>query len=83
MNLGLRGIVWEGEVVAWPTILMTHDQAFAAYPPLREYTARWRQWDNEAGAKVDFDKPVSDEDKAMVLDYIEKVQGIRPPESRW
>lgn len=79
MTLGLRGIVWEGEVVAWPTILMDHNAAFATWPPLAEYTCRWRQWDNEAGAKVDFDPGCSDEDKTKVLDYIEKVQGIRPP----
>lgn len=83
MVLGLRGIVWSGEVIAWPTILMTHDQAFAAYSPLRKYTCRWRQWDNEPGANVDFDPGASKEDQQKVLDYIEKVQGQRPPQSRW
>lgn len=54
MILAWRGVVDEdGDVVAWPTLLLDHNQAFATLGRLRNYRARWRQW--EPGGRIDFD----------------------------
>lgn len=63
-----RGVVFNGEVRAWPTILMTHNEAFAVFPPLAEYTARWRQW--KSGGAIDFDNDVTPEDRALVERWV-------------
>jgi hypothetical protein len=49
---------------------MTHNEAFTVIPQLRNYTARFRQW--EAGEPVDFDKdpPASAADRALVEEFI-------------
>lgn len=72
MRPAWRGVVFHGEVWAWPTLLFDHNAAFAAWVPLgEEYTCRWRQW--EPGGKIDFDRGVSDEDKAKVEAWVKAV----------
>jgi len=69
MNPAWRGIVWEGEVWAWPTLLFDHNEAFFKFPSLgEEYTCRWRQW--EPGGKIDFDPGASAEDIAKVEAWV-------------
>jgi hypothetical protein len=72
-----RGVVVDGVVWAWPTLLMTHDQAFAAFPYLSDYTARFRQWN--PGESVDFDSGVSDDDRALVKAWIDLADPVIPP----
>lgn len=70
MKLAWRGVVdGDGDVVAWPMLLMDHNTAFATLPHLRDYRARWRQWD--LGAAIDFDPGVTAEDKAKVEAWVE------------
>lgn len=57
-----------GEVWAWPTMLIQHNAAFAIFPPLADYTCRWRQW--EPGGKIDFDKGCSEADKDLVTAWV-------------
>jgi hypothetical protein len=69
MKPAWRGVVFHGEVWAWPTVLFDHRDAFAAWPSLGEgQTCRWRQW--EPGGRIDFDPGASDEDKALVEAWI-------------
>ena len=69
MKPAWRGVVFEGEVWAWPTILLTHNAAFMEWPPLRSgCTCRWRQWD--AGGPIDFDPGASAEDVAKVEAWV-------------
>lgn len=73
MKPAWRGIVIFGEVWAWPTLLFDHKDAFNAWPPLKkEMTCRWRQW--KPGGKIDFDPDPtpSDEDKAKVIEWVER-----------
>lgn len=66
-----RGVVLEsGEIVAWPSLLLTHEDAFAAIPLLSRYRARWRQWSTDE--PVDFDPDTSPEDRAAVKAWIER-----------
>lgn len=76
MILGIRGIMDEdGHIHTWPTVAMTHNQFFATMPWLREgLRARFRQWDNEVGAKIDFDAGVSEADRRAVERYVRFVQ---------
>lgn len=77
MIFAWRGIVDEGgDVVAWPTVLMDHNAAFATLPMLRDYRARWRQWDNEPGAPIDFDPGASQEDREKVQAWVDAAQGV-------
>jgi hypothetical protein len=81
MKPAWRGIVFKGEVWAWPTALMTHAQAFARRPDLHDYSCRWRQW--TPGGVIDFDPGASDADKQLVeawvavaskpMDYIDTI----------
>jgi hypothetical protein len=68
MKPAWRGVVWEGEVWAWPTLLFDHNQAFAVFPALNRYTCRWRQW--EPGGPIDFDLGASEEDKRKVEAWV-------------
>ncbi len=83
MILGWRGIVDRGgDVIAWPTVLMDHNRAFMALPATvsQDYRARWRQWDNEPGARIDFDPGASQEDIDKVQAWVDAAQGVtRPP----
>lgn len=82
MILGWRGIVdRDGDVVAWPMLLMDHKTAFGILPRLgRDYKARWRQWDNDPGSRIDFDPGASQEDRDKVQAWVDAAQGIvRPP----
>lgn len=68
-----RGVVFHGEVWAWPTILFDHRDAFNKWPPLQEgMTCRWRQW--EPGGKIDFDHdtPGTPADQALVKEWVER-----------
>ncbi len=79
MILGWRGIVdRDGDVIAWPTVLMQHSDAFSALPSMvsRNYRARWRQWDGEPGARIDFDPGASQEDSAKVQAWVDAAQGV-------
>lgn len=62
-----RGVVHDGEVWAWPTVLWDHKAALSILPWLAE-GCRWRQW--EPGGAVDFDPGASDEDKRLVEEWI-------------
>lgn len=64
MKPAWRGVVFQGEVWAWPMVIWDHNETFAAFPTLRRYTCRWRQW--EPGGTIDFDPGCSDEDRAKV-----------------
>lgn len=66
-----RGVVLDGHVWAWPTLLLAHNDAFAVLPVLAGCSCRWRQWD--PGGTVEFDPGTTDEDKARVLAWIEAV----------
>jgi hypothetical protein len=71
METAWRGVVDnDGHIWAWPTLLMTHDQAFAAEVgwAIEDYRARWRQW--EPGGPVDFDPGASNEDRAAVVSWV-------------
>lgn len=63
-----RGVVVRGEVWAWPTLVLDHNGAFAAFARLRDYSCRWRQW--EPGGKINFDPGCSDEDRAKVEAWV-------------
>ncbi len=79
MILGWRGIVdKDGDVIAWPTVLMDHNAAFGVLPSMtsRDYRARWRQWDNEPGASIDFDPGASQEDIDKVQSWVDAAQGV-------
>jgi hypothetical protein len=70
MQLAWRGVVdQDGDVIAWPTPLMDHKEAFYKLPWLADYRARWRQWSPDGD--IDFDKGVSPEDRAKVIEWIE------------
>lgn len=71
MKPAWRGFVFDGEVWAWPTLLMTHNQAMAQMPMLTNYDARWRQW--EPGGPIDWDPGVSSEDRWLVEAWLEAV----------
>lgn len=69
MKLALRGVVdADGDIVAWPTLLAEHLDAFYTLPHLEDYRCRWRQW--KAGGPVDFDPGASPEDCARVEAYV-------------
>lgn len=73
MKPAWRGVVFMGEVWAWPTVLWDHNAAFMQWPPLREdMTCRWRQW--ESGGPVEFDHktPGTPEEQAMVREWVER-----------
>lgn len=73
MKLALRGVVdKDGDVVAWPTLLMDHSQAFGVLPHLADYRCRWRQW--EPGEAIDFDPDSTPTDMAAVREYVDSVQ---------
>ena len=57
MKLGIRGIIdRDGDIHTWPTVAWQHREFFAVLPYLADdYRARFRQWDSEPGAKIDFD----------------------------
>lgn len=75
MQLALRGVVdKDGDIVAWPMLAMDHDEMFAVLPHLKEYRARWRQW--EPGKNVDFDPGASEVDKIAVRAYVKVVQNV-------
>lgn len=59
-----------GEVWAWPTLVMTHDEAFHNLINLRDYTCRWRQW--APGGPIDFDPGYSREDRNLVIDWVDR-----------
>jgi hypothetical protein len=61
----MDGVVW-----AWPTVLMTHSEAFVVLPWLSKHTARWRQWN--PGEAVDFDEGTSETDIALVNAWVER-----------
>lgn len=73
MNPAWRGVVVDGVVWAWPTLLMDHEQAFRLLPHLREYTCRWRQW--SPGSEIDFDAGASPADRERVYNWIEAPVG--------
>jgi hypothetical protein len=64
-----RGVVFMGEVWAWPMLLMDHNAAFNAFPSLERHTCRWRQW--AQGGRIDFDPGCSEDDKAKVEAWVE------------
>ena len=70
-SVAWRGVVVGGEVQAWPTSLMTHDEAFRVMPVLKRYTARWRQW--TPGGPIDFDSGASSHDIALVERFLTNV----------
>jgi len=72
MKPSWRGVVVDGVVWAWPTLLLDHKEAFVTLPFLSKYSARWRQW--ETGAPIDFDPGTSQEDKELVEAWMEKVE---------
>ncbi len=75
MILAWRGVVdRQGDVVAWPTLLMDHNAAFAVLPYLKGYRVRWRQWENGAGAYIDFDPGASQEDREKVQAWVDAAQ---------
>src|ERR1044072_2117790 len=76
MILGIRGIMdKDGSIHTWPTVAMTHSKFFATMPWLREgLRARFRQWHDEAGADIDFDPGVTDEDRRKGERYVRFVQ---------
>lgn len=69
--IGWRGVVYCGEVWAWPTVLFTHDEVFAKWESLQDYTCRWRQW--EPGGQPDFDPGCSEEDRRKVEEWLSAV----------
>lgn len=69
-DIAWRGVVFDGQVWAWPTLLMTHEEAFMHMPMLRNYGARWRQW--EPGSEVDFDPGASPEHRALVHAWLKR-----------
>lgn len=74
MILAWRGVVDEdGDVVAWPMLLMDHAQAFQVLPRLANYTCRWRQW--EPGGRIDFDPDSTPADQAKVEEWINAQPG--------
>jgi hypothetical protein len=68
MRPAWRGIVWNGTVWAWPTLLMDHEEAFRQMPGMRAYTCRWRQW--SPGGTIDFDAGCTPEDRALVAAWV-------------
>lgn len=74
MTPAWRGVVVDGVVWAWPTLLMDHDTAFGIFPHLRGYTCRWRQW--ESGGRIDFDPDCTPEDRAHVRAWLVAAGGI-------
>lgn len=74
MKPAWRGVVLnDGTIWAWPTVLMTHTDAFCACAYLAENRARWRQW--AEGGPVDFDPDTSVADKAMVNEWVARASG--------
>ena len=54
MKLAYRGVVDEdGDVVGWPTLLADHNAAFVTLYHLRNYQARWRQWEPDGPVDID------------------------------
>lgn len=69
MKPAWRGVVFRGEVWAWPMLLWNHGDAISAFPRLgKEMTCRWRQW--EPNGRIDFDKGASAEDIAKVEAWV-------------
>ena len=67
-----RGLVVNGTVWAWPTLLFQHKQAFAELPLLaQQHTCRWRQW--EPGGRIDFDPGSTAEDRVLVEHWVRTV----------
>jgi hypothetical protein len=64
-GVAYRGVVYDGHVWAWPTVLWTHADAAMVLPWLgTDASCRWRQWN--PGEAADFDKGSSDDDQALV-----------------
>ena len=74
MKPAWRGVVIDGVVWAWPTLLLEHNVAFATLPWLENYSARWRQW--SPGEAPDFDPGASDEDKALVARFLSMAANV-------
>jgi hypothetical protein len=77
MILAIRGIMdSDGHIHTWPTAAWDHNDFFAMLPWMADdYRVRFRQWNNEPGAPIDFDPGATAEDMAAVRDYVEAVQG--------
>lgn len=73
-SIAWRGLVVNGEVWAWPMVLLDHAQAMETISLLRKYTARWRQW--SPGTAPDFDPGVSAEDKALVETWLVSIGAL-------
>lgn len=69
MRPAWRGVVLDGEVWAWPMLLLTHVEAFAVLPVLSRASCRWRQW--EPDGRVDFDPGCTDEERALVQAWVD------------
>ena len=75
MRLAYRGVVdSDGDIVVWPTLLADHSQAFRTLWHLKDYRARFRQWN--PGEEVDFDAGASDDDKSMVEDLLTQIGAL-------
>ena len=72
MKMAWRGIVdADGDVIAWPMLLLDHCEAFRTMPVLqRDLRARWRQW--SPGGAPDFDPGVTPDDQALVEEWLER-----------
>lgn len=70
-----RGVVLDnGQIVAWPALLLDHNEAFNKVRTLSNYRCRWRQWDG--GMPVDFDSGASQEDKDAVEAWIAAANAV-------
>ena len=76
MKLGIRGIMdRDGDIHTWPTVAWQHREFFAVLPYLADdYRARFRQWDSEPGAKIDFDPGYERADALRVCEYVLRIQ---------
>lgn len=63
-----RGVVFDGEVWAWPMLMTDHNHAFLAVPFLEQYSCRFRQW--TPGGPIAFDPGASYHDVAKVLAWV-------------
>lgn len=74
MKPAWRGVVLDdGTIWAWPTVLLSHNEAFGILPCIEEYRCRWRQWSPDEAP--DFGRGASDEDKQLVRDWIARANG--------
>ena len=74
MRLAYRGVVDDdGDVVAWPMLLLDHQSAFNILSWLSDYRARWRQW--KPGSPPDID-PGGEEYRPQIEEWLRKINAL-------